>query len=185
MKKFLFLLVIAVTLSACYSSRSLERKINLKPMTLTSSMLTGLYENRIDGDNENSLWNDLCLHNPDKKQNIADGNQVFISFNNDREITAELYQENRLLDSMALKGKAKEKFFTIRKGSHFFTLILVTSIQSKKTILGNDANGDLLIAQGFSQNTMLLENELDDDNEVITGVYIRRGDNRPQRATLN
>ncbi|MEP3045011.1 MAG: hypothetical protein ABJO53_14015, partial [Nonlabens ulvanivorans] len=56
---------------------SLAKRINENPMVLTPTALTGLYENRIEGDDENSLWNDLCLHNKDKKQNIAEGNQVF------------------------------------------------------------------------------------------------------------
>ncbi|WP_438961266.1 hypothetical protein [Nonlabens sp.] len=184
MKLIIKLIVFSLLLTSCYTTKGLSNKISQNPMSLNATTLTGLYENRILGDEENSLWNDLCIHNPDKKQNIAQGNQVFISYTEERSIMAELYQDNVLLDTMVLKGKPKEKFFVIRKGSHFFTLVFITSIQTKKTIIGNDANADLLIAQGISHSTMFLEDEVDNDDEVITGVYMRRGDTRPQRGTL-
>lgn len=185
MKKIITLVTFSIILVSCYTTKGLESKISQNPMSLNATTLSGLYENRILGDDQNSLWNDLCLHNPDKKQNIAEGNQVFISYTDKNSITAELYQDDVLLDTMALKGKPKDKFFVIRKGSHFFTLVFITSIQSKKTIIGNDANADLLIAQGISHNTMFLEDEVDNDDEVITGVYMRRSDTRPQRPSLN
>ncbi|PQJ33103.1 hypothetical protein BST92_00655 [Nonlabens arenilitoris] len=184
MKQCFTLLLITILLSSCYTSKSLASRIQENPMVLTPSALTGLYENRIEGDDQNSLWNDLCLHNKDKKQNIAEGNQVFLSYIEGNEITAELYQDDFLIDKMTLTGRPKDKFFTIRKGSHFFTLIFLTSIQSKKTILGNDANADLLIAQGHSHTTMLMEDEAIDDAEVVTAVYLRRSDQRPDRKIL-
>ncbi|MEP1855093.1 hypothetical protein, partial [Nonlabens ulvanivorans] len=184
MKQFFTLLLMTFFISSCYTSNSLAKRINENPMVLTPTALTGLYENRIEGDDENSLWNDLCLHNKDKKQNIAEGNQVFLSYTKGNEITAELYQGEFLIDTMTLPGKPKDKFFTIRKGSHFFSLIFLTSIQSKKTILGNDANADLLVAQGHSHKTMLMEDEAIDDAEIVTAVYLRRSDQRPDRKVL-
>ncbi|MGJ8684097.1 MAG: hypothetical protein ACSHWW_05720 [Nonlabens sp.] len=179
MKRILTLILGSLLFTSCYTTTSLANRIDSNPMKLTPDVLTGLYENRIEGDDVNSLWNDLCLHKKDKKQNIAEGNQVFLSYTNENEITAELYEDDVLLDTMTLPGKPSSDYFTIRKGSHFFTIILITSIKSKKTIIGNDSNANLLIAQGYSHNAMFLENNADDDSEVITGVYMRRSDDRP------
>lgn len=185
MKLFFTIIIGAFLCTSCYTTGSLARRVESKPMALTQQVLTGLYDNRIPGDDQNSLWNDLCLHNRKKKQNIAQGNQVYISYNGAKEITVELYQFNELLDSMTLPGKAKENYFMIRKGSHFYSLILATSLRSTKTILGNDANADLLIAQGISQSISVLDDDLEDeDAEVITAVYIRRDDHRPKSTTL-
>ena len=185
MKRILPLILVALLFTGCYTSNSLARRISSNPMVLSPQVLTGLYENRIEGDNENSLWNDLCLHYKSKKQNIAEGNQVYLSFTERDDLRVELFQGEVLIDTMILPGKSKEDYFVIRKGSHFFSLIFITSIQSKKTIIGNNANADLLIAQGNSHKTLLLEDEADDDAEVITGVYIRRGDDRPDQEKIN
>jgi hypothetical protein len=90
-----------------------------------------------------------------------------------KEIKVEWYPYNLLLDSMILIGKPKDIYFVIRKGSHFFTLILITSSVTKKTILGNDANADLLLAQGRSSNTMFLESDWGDEGGTIKATYMR------------
>jgi hypothetical protein len=109
----------------------------------------------------------------------SEGNQVFMEYTDEKEIKVELYPYNLLLDSMILPGKPKGNYFVIRKGSHFFTLILITSSVTKKTILENDANADLLLAQGRLSNTMFLESDLGDEGGTITATYIRLGETRP------
>lgn len=179
MKQVLLLLSISFFLNSCYTTKSLANRIESKPVVLTKTLLTGLYENQVPDDFENSLWNDLCLHQSKKVHDVSEGNQVFIEYINDKEIKVELYQSTTLLDTMILSGKPKKNYLTIRKGSHFFTLIVFTSKVSKKTILGNDANGDLLLSQGFSSNTMVLEDDLGEDLETVTATYMRLGDKRP------
>jgi sensor c-di-GMP phosphodiesterase-like protein len=179
MKQIFLLLFLSLSFTSCYTSQGLASRIVSKPVVLTKTLLTGLYENQIPDDPENSLWNDLCLHNSRKVHDTREGNQVFIEYTEEKEIKVELYQNNQLLDSMLLPGKPKDNYFVIRKGSHFFTLILITSKVSKKTILGNDANADLLLAQGRSSNTMFLESEVGDEGETITATYMRLGDTRP------
>lgn len=179
MKNLFILVLLACLTVSCYTTQSLANRVETKPVVLTKELLTGLYENKIPDDFENSLWNDLCLHNSKKVHDVSEGNQVFIEFTEDKEIKVELYQNSILLDTMTLPGKPKKNYFTIRKGSHFFTLIILTSKVSKKTILGNDANGDLLLSQGNSSNTMVLEDDLGDDFETVTATYMRLGDQRP------
>jgi hypothetical protein len=146
---------------------------------LTKTLLTGLYENQILDDLENSLWNDLFLHNSKKVHAVTEGNQVFMEYTDEKEMKVEVYTYNLLLDAMILPGKPKDNYFVIRKGSYFFTLILITSSVTKKTILGNDANADLLLAQGRLSNTMFLESDLGDEGGTITATYMRLGDTRP------
>lgn len=179
MKHIFLLIFLCSLLTSCYTTQSLANRVESKPVVLTKTLLTGLYENQVPDDFENSLWNDLCLHNSEKVHDVSEGNQVFIEYINDKEIKVELYQNTTLLDRMILPGKPKEKYFMIRKGSHFFTLIIFTSKVSKKTILGNDANGDLLLSQGRSSNTMVLEDDLGEEMETITAIYMRLGDERP------
>jgi hypothetical protein len=179
MKQLFLVLCLPLFFTSCYTSQGLASRITSQPVVLTKTLLTGLYENNIPDDPENSLWNDLCLHHSKKVHDPSSGNQVFIEYTDEKEIKVELYQSNQLLDSMILSGKPKDNYFVIRKGSHFFTLILITSTVSKKTILGNDANADLLLAQGRSSNTMFLESEVGDEGETITATYMRLGDIRP------
>lgn len=96
-----------------------------------------------------------------------------MAYTEEKEIKVEWYPYNLLLDSMILIGKLKDNYFVIRKGSHFFTLILITSSVTKKTILGNDANADLLLAQGRSSNTMFLESDWGDEGGTIKATYMR------------
>ncbi|MEN8816772.1 MAG: hypothetical protein ABF274_07890 [Nonlabens sp.] len=179
MKQFFLFLAISFLLSSCYTTQSLANRVESKPVVLTKTLLTGLYENRVPDDLENSLWNDLCLHFPKKVHDVNEGNQVFLQYTEDDKVIAELYQFGRLIDTMTLPGKPKDHYFRIRKGSHFFTLIVLTSKLSKKTILGNDANGDLLLAQGWSSNTMFLENDTGQDEETVVATYMRISDDRP------
>ena len=96
-----------------------------------------------------------------------------MEYTEEKEIKVEWYPYNLLLDSMILIGTLKDNYFVIRKGSHFFTLILITSSVTKKTILGNDANADLLLDQGRSSNTMFLESDWGDEGGTITASYMR------------
>lgn len=185
MNRYITIILLLSLCTSCYTTEGLQSHISSNAMVLHNEVLTGLYENKIPNDDVNTLWNDLCLHFPKKRQNIAKGNQVYISYNGTDELTVELFEYDDLIDTMVLKGKAKDKFFRVRKGSHFFTLVLITSIQSKKTIIGNDANGDLLIAQGSSHKIMFLEDDEEDSGaEVINGVYVRIGDDRPKSNSL-
>jgi len=186
MKQIFFLFFISLFFTSCYTTRGLAGRIDSQPVVLSKTLLTGLYENQIIDDLENSLWNDLCLHNSKKVHEVNEGNQVFIEYTEEKEIKVELYQYNLLIDSMILPGKPKDNYFVIRKGSHFFTLIFITSSVSKKTILGNDANADLLLAQERSSSIIFLESESGDEGETITATYMRLGDSRPtQRAVDN
>ena len=69
-----------------------------------------------------------------------------MEYTEEKEIKVELYTYNLLLDSMILPGKPKDNYFVIRKGSHLFTLIVITFSVTEKTILGNDTNADFLLA---------------------------------------
>ncbi|PPK95000.1 MULTISPECIES: hypothetical protein [Nonlabens] len=184
MKHFLTLLVASFLLTSCYTTQSLANRVESEPVVLTKTMLTGLYENKIPDDQENSLWNDLCLHFPKKSHDVLEGNQVYIEYREDKTITAELYQFGRLIDTMTLKGTPKDNYFTIRRGSSFFTILLITNKVSKKTILGNDANADLILAQGYSSNTMLLEDQIGDKDGTVTATYMRLGDTRPAKTSF-
>lgn len=152
---------------------------------LTKTLLTGLYENRVPEDFENYLWKDLCIHFPKKVHHVNEGNQVFLQYTEDDKVIAELYQFGRLIDTMTLPGKSKDYYFTIRKGSHFFTILLFTSKVSKKSIIGNDANGDLLLAQGWSSNTMFLESDTGEDEETVVATYMRISDDRPAQTSFS
>lgn len=184
MKQIFPFIFISLFLTSCYTTQSLANRVESKPVVLTKTLLTGLYENRVPEDFENSLWNDLCLHYPKKVHDVSEGNQVFIEYTEDDKVVAELYQFGRLIDTMTLPGKPTDNYFSIRKGSHFFTIILITSKVSKKSILGNDANGDLLLAQGRSSNTMVLENDTGDDEEIVTATYMRISDDRPAQTSF-
>lgn len=184
MKKLFLLILISFSMSSCYTARGLAKQIETDPVPLSKILLTGLYENQIPGDDVNSLWNDLCLHNEDKLRDRAIGNQVYIEYVNEKEIKVELYVDNLLVDEMTLKGKPKDNYFVIRKGSYFFTIILFSSTVSKKTIIGNDINSDLLLAQGMSSNTMMLQNEVGDTDGTVTATYMRLGELRPDKSIL-
>jgi hypothetical protein len=179
MKQIFLVLFLSLFFTSCYTTQGLASRITSQPVVLTKTLLTGLYENNIPDDPKNSLWNDLCLHHSNKVHDPSEGNQVFIEYTDEKEIKVELYLNSQLLDSMILSGKPTDNYFVIRKGSHFFTLILITSTVSKKTILGNDANADLLLAQGRLSNTMFLESDLGDEGGTITATYMRLGDTRP------
>lgn len=185
MKHFLFLLLISSLFTGCYSNRKLAGNIESQPIVLTKTILTGLYENQIPDDAENTLWNDLSLHTTKKVHEFIKGDQVFIAYTEEREIKVELYQNSLLLDVMILPGKPKDNYFVIRKGSHFFTIIFITSSVSKKTILGNDSNADLLLAQEKSSSLIFLGTDVEDEEEIITATYMRLGDSRPVQKALD
>jgi hypothetical protein len=184
MKKLFLIIFISLSVSSCYTARGLAKQIETDPVPLSKILLTGLYENKIPGDDVNSLWNDLSLHNQEKLRDRAVGDQVYIEYVNEKEIKVELYVDNLMVDEMILKGKPKDNYFVIRKGSYFFTVILFSFKVSKKTIIGNDINSDLLLAQGISSDTMMQQSEVDDTNGTVTATYMRLGDLRPDQNTL-
>jgi hypothetical protein len=96
-----------------------------------------------------------------------------MEYTEEKEIKVEWYPYNLLLDSMILIGKLKDNYFVIRKGSHFFTLIVIIFSVTEKTILRNDTNADLLLAQGRSSNTMFLESDWGDEGGTIKATYMR------------
>lgn len=150
---------------------------------MNKNILTGLYENKIPDDSSNSLWNDLCLHLPEMKHALSEGNKVFLEYKNDNKIIAELYQDNQLLDKMILSGKPKKSYFLITKGSNYSTIILVSSSISKKSIIGNDVHGDLLLSQNESSNAMLLDKNLAKEQSEVTATYMRLGNKRPVKIS--
>ncbi|WP_298952767.1 hypothetical protein [uncultured Nonlabens sp.] len=185
MKKILVLPILCLLLYSCSSKSQLAKNITSRPVPLSASLLTGLYENRIPGDNENSLWNDFCFHYPNKTHDITEGNQVFIHQVNDTLINLELYQFGRLLDSFSLKGKSNKHYFSIKEGTNFSTIVVVSSSVDKRTIIGNDVNADLLIAQKGSRRTFMLTDEIDyKDDGIIVGTYRRLADTRPAKTSF-
>ena len=100
MKQIFLVLFLSFFFTSCYTTRGLASRITSQPVVLTKTLLTGLYENNIPDDPENSLWNDLCLHHSKKVHDPSEGNQVFLEYTDEKEIKVELYQNNQLLDSM-------------------------------------------------------------------------------------
>ncbi|WP_240642293.1 hypothetical protein [Nonlabens xiamenensis] len=182
MLKNLLLAILCITcLSSCYTSQGLASNLQADPAKFDPNTLTGLYENQIPDDDYNSLWNDLCLHFPDQKTTADYGDLVYLEYIDDKHVKAELYDGVKLLQEITLPGRRTENFFTLRKGSSFFSLIFISSFKSRKSILGNHPNGDLLLAQGKSDDMILLDDtdRLGEDGEIITATYMRLGDNRP------
>ncbi|ALM20385.1 hypothetical protein AAT17_03630 [Nonlabens sp. MIC269] len=173
MIKKITLVVLIAFISSCYSTQELSKRTSTDIMYFNKNTFEAEYQNRVPGDTQNSLWKDLCFHDNSKNQIGSTLSTVGLKMEGDNRIKAVLYENKIPQDSLILKGKLKDKLFVIRKGSYVIPLIFVNGSRTKKTALGNDINGDLVLLQKDAESSAILGEEGHSQADFVTATYMR------------
>jgi len=174
MKNILLIFVLAFLTTSCFTQKGLARKSDFKPDLFYKDNLSGLYENGVPEDDQNSLWQDLYRNKSHKDIVLnAIDTQVELEFISDKLLKASLYRRGRLEDSIELKGKIRNGYFVINRRVKTFPLPIFYLYAENKTIVGNDESGNLILVQGQRNEYVLFFTLFGGDSDVISARYAR------------
>ena len=160
-KTFIILLLYGLYFSSCIPYRTILRERTHEPVPFSAEKLNGAYQNN------SGLWFTLFKVRDDssKKLNyIPDSTHVEIELLSKKRAKVLLKKEQKLIDSILLKGRIKGQYFSVRRklsGFPFFPILY--SRNEYKILLANNAKGNLLILKGEVSEGLVLG--------VIGGVH--------------
>ena len=167
-------LVAFIMLGSCSSGRGLMRVSDKKVVTFKPSLLTGIYENNLADDPDNSLWQDLSANEKFRKTPPpAFNSQVELELKDEKTLMAYLLVAGERLECLEIKGRIKHDYFIANRKFIILPLIFLNYYADNKTIIGNLENGDLHIVQRKKSAFLLISGDSDDDFEVINADYQR------------
>ncbi len=155
--KYTFI-ILSIILTSCYSTKSLVKESKNQAVKFSIDKLNGLYKNKINVLEKNELWNILAdnyrLKGDDRY--TLDNSLVKLEVINKRKLKASLMENDSIIESLLFKGKITGKYFSINK-KLFLTPIPALYLHSeRKTILGNNKDGDLIITRGFKNAAWII-----------------------------
>jgi hypothetical protein len=174
MKNILLFSGLIFLTTSCFTHRGLNNNSDYQVVQFSKDSLTGLYENAIPDDPDNSLWEDLYKNKSHKELIFnTERTQVELVLVSEKLLKVNLYRRGTLEDSMDLKGKIKNGYFVINRRVSTFPLPIFFVYAENKTIVGNDDQGNLVLVQGQMNEYVVLLSVFGGNSDVISARYAR------------
>jgi hypothetical protein len=123
MKNFLPVAGLIILTTSCFTHRGLNNNSDYQVEQFSKDSLSGLYENAVPEDPDNSLWEDLYKNKSHKDILFnSERTQVELTLVSKSLLKVTLYRRGTLEDSMELKGKIKNGYFVINRRVSTFPL---------------------------------------------------------------
>lgn len=174
MKNFLLITGLVFLTTSCFTHRGLDNNTDYQVEQFSKDNISGLYENAIPDDPDNSLWEDLYKNKSHKDLIFnSERTQVELVLVSEKLLKANLYRRGTLEDSIVLKGKIKNGYFVINRRVSTFPLPIFFLYAENKTIVGNDDQGNLVLVQGQMNEYVVFLSIYGGNSDVISARYAR------------
>lgn len=151
-------MISCISLTSCFSTNKLISKSESKSIEFSIKKLNGSYSNQIENNEKVGLWNILA----DNKSFKGDWNKVvensYVKFemNSETELKVSLIENDSIIKKMELKGKIVNDYFSIKKKFLLIPVPAFLFLRERKTIIANDAKGNLILTRGYKNGAWFL-----------------------------
>jgi hypothetical protein len=137
----------------------LIRENNFEISSFDEKKLNGIYNNGFKDSIPKNLWGILKSSYTYKVDTLdLENKNVKLTLLNSENLNVQLLNnDGKIAEEINLKGRIKNNFFTIKRNLILYPFVPVYYVQKeRKTIIGNDLDGNLVLVTGRVSEAMIL-----------------------------
>ena len=152
------MLFLTISLTSCYSTQKLIDKSTNTPTKFSKEKINGIYKNRIEGYTRTGLWNILADNKSFQLDTTAVQENSFVAIKlvDDTTIRATLIENDTPSKQMEFKGNIVGNYFSIKKKLLLIPIPAIFLYKERKTIIGTNSNGNLIITRANKNGAWFL-----------------------------
>jgi hypothetical protein len=128
------------------------------PTDFSKKNIDGRYQNKIDESTRRGLWNILAENISFARDTtkVFDNSSVQFELVDEKTLNINLLLNDSVAKSMELSGKIKNGYFSIKSKFLLIPIPALLFYRERKTIIGNDTNGNLILTRGYKNGAWFL-----------------------------
>jgi len=129
-----------------------------KATEFSTEKINGVYQNRIGNNDRIGLWNLLADNKSIKGDTTLVAENSFVKFElmSETELKVSLIESDSIIKTMEFKGKIVDNYFSINKKLVLVPIPALYFHRERKTIVGNNENGNLNLTRGYKNGAWFL-----------------------------
>lgn len=129
-----------------------------KTTDFSAEKINGVYQNRIGNNERIGLWNILADNKSIKGDTtlVAENSFVKLELMSETQLKVSLIENDLIIKSMEFKGKIVDNYFSINKKLVLVPIPALYFHRERKTIVGNNENGNLNLTRGYKNGAWFL-----------------------------
>ncbi|OIQ22365.1 hypothetical protein [Lacinutrix sp. MedPE-SW] len=129
-----------------------------KSTEFSAENINGVYRNKIGDNGKTGLWNILADNKTFKGDTTAATKNSFVKVEliSNTELKASLIENDSITKSMLFDGEIVDNYFSIKKKMILVPIPALFFHRERKTILGNNKNGNLNLTRGYKNGAWFI-----------------------------
>ncbi|PSG87330.1 hypothetical protein [Aurantibacter aestuarii] len=124
----------------------------------STEKINGVYKNQINNNDKIGLWNILADNKTFKRDTtlVSENSFVKLELISETELKASLIENDSIIKNIEFKGKIVGDYFSINKKFLLIPIPALLFLKERKTIIGNNENGNLILTRGIKNGGWFL-----------------------------